>query len=67
MKHREDKYMSLLATMGETPNILANSQKLQNKQMMTTEFSWYLTFQVGICGPALAAGNTLNITLGVRY
>jgi hypothetical protein len=59
--------MPLSAIMEETPNTLANSQKLQNKQMMITVFSWYLTLQVGICGPELAAVNTLNITLRVRY
>jgi hypothetical protein len=66
MKHRAGKYMPLLAIIGETPLILANSQKFQNKQLMITVFSWYLTLQVGICGPELAAGNALNITLTVR-
>jgi hypothetical protein len=51
--------------MGKTPNILANSQKFQNKQMMITAVSRYLTFRMGICEPELAAGNTLNITLRV--
>jgi len=64
---RANKYMPLLAIMGKTPNNLANSQKFQNKQMMITAFPWYLTFQMGICGPELAAGNTLNITLRVKY
>jgi hypothetical protein len=57
--------MPLLAIMGETPKILTNSQEVQNKQMMIKVFSWYLTFEVGICGPELAGGNTLNITLTV--
>jgi hypothetical protein len=52
--------------MGKTPNILANSQKFQNKQMITA-FSWYLTYQMGTCEPELAAGNTLNTTRTVKY
>jgi hypothetical protein len=35
IKHTADKYIPLLAIMGKTPNILANSQKFQNKQMIT--------------------------------
>lgn len=60
IKHTADKYIPLLAIMGKTPNILANSQKFQNKQMMITVFSWYLKFQMGICGPELAAGSTIK-------
>jgi hypothetical protein len=67
IKQRADKYVPLLAVMGKIPNNLANSQKFQNKQMIITAFSWYLTFQMGICGPELAAGNTLNITLRVKH